>query len=142
MHTFFYSNISEFAGNLEGMLDEGQYRTTVQSMHKLGWKAEYFKSADFSMLGHGCDDSQYPKFYDTNNKKFQRLPRPYVRRYFSEKGHTFFPKPWILALAKSVEIFIHVSINDMPTVKYWQNLERTMNKAKDNTPNEFRIGDT
>ena len=23
MHTLFYSNISEFAGNLEGMLDEG-----------------------------------------------------------------------------------------------------------------------
>ena len=27
IHTFFYSNISEFAGNLEGMLDEGKYRT-------------------------------------------------------------------------------------------------------------------
>ena len=26
MHTFLNSNISEFAGNLEGMLDEGKYR--------------------------------------------------------------------------------------------------------------------
>ena len=30
MHTFFNNNISEFGGNLEGMLDEGNYRSTVQ----------------------------------------------------------------------------------------------------------------
>ena len=54
MHTFFYSNISKFGGNLEGIMDEGNYITTVQTMHKLGWKAQYFKSADVSMLGHGC----------------------------------------------------------------------------------------
>ena len=35
-------------------------------MHKLGWKAKYFKSAYVSMFGHGCGVSQYPKFYDTN----------------------------------------------------------------------------
>ena len=34
MQTFLNSNISEFGGNLEGMLDEGNYRTTVQTMHK------------------------------------------------------------------------------------------------------------
>ena len=66
MHTFFYSNISEFAVNLEGILDEGKYRTTVQIIHKLGLKEQYFKSDDVSMLGHGCGVSQYPQFYDTN----------------------------------------------------------------------------
>ena len=66
MHPFFYSNIFEFAGNLEGMLDEVRYRTTVQNMHKFGWKAQYFKSADVSMMGHGCGVSQYPQFYDTD----------------------------------------------------------------------------
>ena len=54
MHTFFYSKISEFGENLEGMLDEVRYRTTVQNMHKFGWKAQYLKSADVSMLGHSC----------------------------------------------------------------------------------------
>ena len=29
MHTLFYSNISEFAGNLEGVLDEGTYKTKI-----------------------------------------------------------------------------------------------------------------
>ena len=29
MHTLFYSNIYEFAGNLEGILDEGRDRTTI-----------------------------------------------------------------------------------------------------------------
>ena len=38
MHTFFYSNISDFSENLEGMLNEGTYKTTIQNMHKLGWK--------------------------------------------------------------------------------------------------------
>ena len=40
MHTFFYYNISEFAGSLEGMLDEGTYKTTIQNMQDLGWKAQ------------------------------------------------------------------------------------------------------
>ena len=70
-HTFFYSNISEFGGNLEVILDEGNYRTTVQTMHKLGWKAQYFNYDDVSMLGHGCGVSQYPQFYDTNKKSFK-----------------------------------------------------------------------
>ena len=38
MYTLFYSNISEFSGNLEGMIDEVKYRTTIQNMYKLGWK--------------------------------------------------------------------------------------------------------
>ena len=71
MHTFFYSSISKFGGNLEGMLDEVNYRTKVQTMHKLGRKAQYFKSADVSMLGHSCGVSQYPQFYDTNKKRFK-----------------------------------------------------------------------
>ena len=65
MHTFFYSNISEFGGDFEGMLYETNYRSTVQNMHKLGWKAQYFNSADVSMLGHSCGVSGYPQFYDT-----------------------------------------------------------------------------
>ena len=64
MHTFFYYNISEFAGNLEGILDGGTSKTTIQNMHKLVWKAKLFKSVDVSMLGHGCGVSQYPQFYD------------------------------------------------------------------------------
>ena len=36
MHAFFYSSISDFGGNLEGILDEGNYRTKVQKMYKLG----------------------------------------------------------------------------------------------------------
>ena len=65
MHTFFYSNISEFDGYFEGRLDETNYRSTVHNMHKLGWKAQYFKSADVSMLGHSWGVSTYPQFYDT-----------------------------------------------------------------------------
>ena len=40
MQTFFYSNISEFAGNLQGMLNEVTYKTTIHNMQKLGWKAQ------------------------------------------------------------------------------------------------------
>ena len=54
MHTFLNSNISEFGGDFEGMLDEWNYISTVQNMHKLGWKAQYFNSDYVSMLGHSC----------------------------------------------------------------------------------------
>ena len=33
MHTFFNINISEFGGDLEGMLDGRNYISTVQNMH-------------------------------------------------------------------------------------------------------------
>ena len=42
MYTFFYSNVFEFYGNLQGMLDEGRYKTSIQNMHKIDWKENYF----------------------------------------------------------------------------------------------------
>ena len=75
-------------------------------MHKLCWKENYFKSADVSMLGHGCVVSQYPQFYDITKNIYQVLPLPNVGSYSGE----------------TVEIFFMVSISDMPSVKYWQNL--------------------
>ena len=103
------------------MLDEGTYITTINNMHKLGWKEKYFKSTDVSMLVHGFGVSKYPQFYDTIKNIYQMLPRPYVGSYSGEKGNQLLHKPWILALAKSVETFIMVSISGMPTIKYWQN---------------------
>ena len=64
LHTLFYYNISEFAVNLEGMLDSGTCRTTIYIMHKIVWKAQLFKSNYVSMLSHGCGVSQYPQFYE------------------------------------------------------------------------------
>ena len=58
------------------------------------------------------------------------LPRPYVGSYSFEKDHQFLHKPWIISLVKSVEIFIMVSISDIPTIKYWQNLGSIMNEAE------------
>ena len=68
MYTFFYYDISEFAENLEGIIDEGTYTTTIQNMHKLGLKAQFFKSADVLMLDHVCGVSQYLQFYDKTFK--------------------------------------------------------------------------
>ena len=62
------------------------------------------------------------------------LPHPYVGSYLGEKGHHFVQKPLILALTKSVETFIFVSISDIPTIKYWKNLGSTMDKAKEMIP--------
>ena len=142
MHIYFYNNISKLGGYLEGMLDERNYRTIVQTMHKFGWMAQYFKSADVSMLDHGCGISQYPQFYDINKKKYQMLPRPNVISNSGEKGNHIFHQPWIIALAKSNETFIIVSIFEIPTLKYWQNFRRIMEEAKLMIPKEYRIGDT
>ena len=62
------------------------------------------------------------------------LPSPYVGSYSGEKGHESFQQPWIIASAKSVETFIEVSMSEMPTMKYWQNLGSTMDKAKEMIP--------
>ena len=142
MHTFFNSIISEFDKNLEGIIDEGTYKTTIQNMHKLGWKAQYFKSADLFMLGHGCGVSHYPRFYDRIRNIYQMLPRPYVGSYIIEKGRQFLEEPWIISLAKSFETFLMVSISDMPTIKHWKNLGIFMDKSKEKILKQCRIGDT
>ena len=72
------------------MLDEGRYRKKVQNMQKLGWKAQYLKSAVISMLGHSCDVSQYPPFYNTNIYINQMLQRPCFGSNVNEKGRQFF----------------------------------------------------
>ena len=59
------------------------------------------------------------------------LPRPYVGSYLGEKGHQFWQGSWIIALAKSVETFVVVSISDIPSVKYWQNLGNILDTAKE-----------
>ena len=64
MCTLFYSNISEISGKLQGMLDEGKYKTSIPNMHNIGLKKNHFNSAYVSMLGPGCVFSQYPQFYD------------------------------------------------------------------------------
>ena len=45
-----------------------------------------------------------------------------VRIYLGEKCHQFAQENCILALTKSVETFVTVSINDMPSIKYCHNL--------------------
>ena len=111
-------------------------------MHKLGWKENYFKSADVSMLCHGCGVSQYPQFYDRTKNIYQVLPRPYVGIYSGEKFHQFLPDPWIIALEKYVEHFVTVSISDIPSVKYCQNLGKVLDTEKEKIPKKCRIGDT
>ena len=71
------------------MLDEGRYRTSIQNLHKICWRAQYFKYYDVSMLGHGCGVSQYPQFHGNIKNKYQMLPHLYVGSYSGEKGRHF-----------------------------------------------------
>ena len=36
-------------------------------MHKPYWRAQFFKSADVSMLAHSCGVSKYPQFYNSTS---------------------------------------------------------------------------
>ena len=90
MYTFFYYNISDIDVNLQGILENGTYRTTIQNMHKLGCKEQLFKSSDVLMLGRGCGVSQYPQFYEKNENIYPMLPRPYKRSYSGGKCPQFF----------------------------------------------------
>ena len=71
IYTFFYSNIYEFTGNLEGIIYEGVHRRTVKNMHKIGLNDNNFKSDDVSMLGHGCGVSQFSRLYGIIKNKYK-----------------------------------------------------------------------
>ena len=123
------------------MLDVGVYKTPIQNVHKIGWKENYFKYDDVSMLGHGYGVSQFPQFQDEIKNKYQLLPHPYVESYLGEKGHIVLQETWVPALDKSVEIFVTVLISDRPNIKYWQNLVNNMDNSKQKIPKQCRIGD-
>ena len=44
-YNFFYTNIYEFSGNLERMIDEGMYKRTIK-MYQISCKVHYVKSFD------------------------------------------------------------------------------------------------
>ena len=71
----------------------GNIQENIQNMHKLGCKTQLFKSAGFSMLGHGCDGSQYPQFYDRIKNMYQMLLWPYVGSYSGRKCRQIFKEP-------------------------------------------------
>ena len=71
IYNLFYSNISEFSGYLEGIINEVTYKTILQNLQKRGWKGNYFKSYCVSMVGSGWGVSHYPQFYDRNNKNIK-----------------------------------------------------------------------
>ena len=120
------------------MIDLGSYKSTIQNIHNLGWKAQLFNSSDVPTLGHGCGASQYPQFYDIKEK----LPCPYKGSYSGEKGHKFLQEQCINELDKWAETFFMVWISNWPTIKYWQNLGTFIDTAKENIPKQCRIGDT
>ena len=75
-------------------------------MHKLGWKAQFFKSIDVPMLGHGYGVSQYSKFYDRIKNIYQLLPRPYKRIYSGDKCHQFFKNHGLLHYPNQLKHFL------------------------------------
>ena len=89
-------------------------------------------------MGHGCGVSQFPQFYDKIKNEYKFLPHPYVRNYLGEKRHKYLQETWIPESAKSVETFVMVSINDMRTIKYWQNLKKIMDTERDKITKQCR----
>ena len=54
-------------------------------MHDNGWKDNYFKLAEVSMIGHVCGTSVYTQFYDQIDKICKIISRPYTGSCFGTK---------------------------------------------------------
>ena len=63
--------MNENKNNFDENFNNGNYKKTVRKLHDAGWKNSYFTSDDVAMLGHGCDVSQYIKFYDQQLEHYQ-----------------------------------------------------------------------
>ena len=55
----------------------------------LVWKNSYHNYADVSMIGYGCDVSQYPQLFVEDLDMYQMLPRPYLRSFDGCPGENF-----------------------------------------------------
>ena len=67
---------------------------------------QFFTSVDVSMIGYGCDVSQYPQYYDQDLDKYQVLPCLYFGSFVSYPGEIFIKEKWVLDLAGQSETFL------------------------------------
>ena len=81
MFSFFYTNISHFTRIFDGMFYGGNNKHTIKKIHIYGFKDNYFKLAEVSMVGHGCGVLQFPPFYEKIVYIYIMLPHPYVGSY-------------------------------------------------------------
>ena len=49
----------------------------VRKLNDTSWKKNYLTSNDVSMLGYGCDVSQYIQLYDQELDRYQVSAHPY-----------------------------------------------------------------
>ena len=55
-------------------------------MNDIGWRNNYFKSAEVYLLRHGCGASIYTQFYDQRDKIFKIIPYPCTISFVVTKG--------------------------------------------------------
>ena len=88
------------------------YNKTVRKLHDTGWENSYHTSADVSMIGYGCDMSQYPQFFVEDLYMYHVLPCPYLRSFYGGTGDKLMKK-WVLDLASQAETFVWKCIESM-----------------------------
>ena len=67
---------------------------------------------------------------------YRMLTCPYVESYKGKKGSPIFQEPWIIAIEKSIETLILVSISDMKTSQYWKAFGSMIDKSKEKIPKQ------
>ena len=110
-------------------------------MHNIGWKVQFFNSADVSMLVHGCGVSQYPQFYD-RIKKISNVTTSICGNLYRWKGSPIF--------AITIDYcIIQISWNICYGFNKWHsnykilaNLGSMMDESKEKIPKQCRIDDT
>lgn len=70
------------------------------------------------------------------------LPRDYQNSYDVDDGDNILKEKWLMDLAQEEDNFVWGSINQMGTIKYWENQIYNIITAKEQIPQICRIGNT
>ena len=88
-------------------------------MYNIGWKDNYFRSAEVYMIVNGCGYSIYPQFYDIIDRTFKNIPPTYSNYVFGIKGDEILKEKWCIDLAYESRAFLWQCIDDMREILHW-----------------------
>ena len=104
-------------------------------MHEIGCKDNSFKSAEASILVHGCGDSLYPYFYDKIDRRSKIITHPHRNSFVGTKGDDLLKEIWLIDLYHKAEGFLWQYIYDTREISYWEHQGKYILTKKKNTKN-------
>ena len=128
----------DMATILRNIMSNDNFKKWIKIMHKIGWKNHSFQSAYVYMPVNCCGVTTNTQFYDKKAKD-SKCYHVHIRTVLTNK---ILKERWRTYLSQETHNVVLESINQMETMKYWEQQKWNIAAAKAKIPQKHIIGNT